>query len=187
MANKYLSRKFTLRELILLAVLLVILLIGLYFWLVFYPIQDRQTQLEEDRAELALQIQVAEQREANYDRMSKELEDILKLPENERTFMPKYQNDEALYAQFDVIFAGITNRTITNTGNTLLEDDGIYSRTFTFNFRCDSFDQAKEILIALTHTPYRSLMNGLTISPSNGSVADDSVTVNTTVIFYELA
>ena len=44
MANKYLKRRFTLREKILLVVLLVVLLVGLYFGLVFYPIQSRSSK-----------------------------------------------------------------------------------------------------------------------------------------------
>ena len=64
MANsKYLKRRFSLREIIFMIILVAVLFFGLYFWLVYYPIQDRIAEFNAKKDELQLAIDVDKARE----------------------------------------------------------------------------------------------------------------------------
>lgn len=195
MANKYLKRKFTMREIILMIVLLGVLFLGMYFWLVYYPVRDRLAEVEAEQEELQLQIDVASARETIYDHMTKELETIMQLPEEKRTKMPAYNNIKELVACFGDIFTGM-EPSIRYSTPTL--EDGVYSRSISFSFKIAGVDRenfasdylkAKDVLYKLSHTEYRSLMTDVTISPDpqTGDIENNSLSISCTVIFYELA
>lgn len=196
MANSRLKRRFTWREIILMIVLVVVLFFGLYFWLVYYPVRDRLAEVEAERQEVLYRKDIATAREAIYDRMQKELEEIMQIPEAERTYMPEYNDNKqqaVLQGKFFEIFTDIRP---TITYSTPTERDGVYSRSITFVFEISGVDsqhfdsdyfKVKDVLYKLTHTGFRCQMNALRISPKGGDVADDALTVNCTVVFYEIA
>lgn len=199
MARNFLKRRFTTREIILMLVLLAILFVGLYFWLVYYPINDKIAEVEKERDDLQLQLAVLHAREEQYDKWSKELEEIYKIPESDRTYMPEYNNVRALADEFGKIFQGL-EPSISYPSAILNEDETVYIRTVQFSFKIEGVDsphfatdykKARDVLDQLTHLEYRNLLTSLNISPSDrngeGNIYTDSLTISCTMIFYELA
>lgn len=182
MAN-FMTRRFTLREKILLGVFLVILLVGLYFFLVHYPVQNRLEEIEQEREEVQMRTDVAEVRKRLYDEMQAELDEIFSLPEDELTYMPKYDNLQELMIRFNTIFAGAEPRL--NFG-AISRNDGIVARPISFSFEAENYQSAKQILTDLTGTGYRCLMSNLTLSPREGDIQSSALIVSGTITFYEL-
>lgn len=183
MAN-VMTRRFTLREKVLLGLLIVILLIGLYFFLVHYPIENRLEEIASERDEVEMQIEIAEAREKIYNDMQEELQDIFTQPADEITYMPKYDNIQVLMSKFNEIFLDLEPRM---TFSSVIIENGIVTRPISFSFQAPSYEKAKEVLIELTGTGFRCLLSNITVSPSSGSIFSDSLTVSGTITFYELA
>ncbi len=192
MANKYLKRKFTLRESILLIILFVVLVLGLYFGLVYYPIASRTADLNQNLDDVQLQLTVAESLKKQYDDMKAELNTM-----DKTTVMPQYKNNEqqeTLRALFETIFSGVTNYRITY--NTSEPSDGVRTRTVGFIFTIDAsnagegqtvYQKVKELLASVMTTGYRCCMQNLSLSPDGGDLEKATqISVNCNVEFYEL-
>lgn len=184
MANsKYLKRRFSLREIIFMIILVAVLFFGLYFWLVYYPIQDRIAEFNAKKDELQLAIDVDKARETQYDKMKAELDEIMK--EEAPTRMPKFDNINNLTDKFAEIFADKNANEGINYNAPSLKD-GIYERTLQFTFKATGYEDAKGILLQLLGTGYRCLMSNLSFQP-DGNLNDGSVSVSTTITFYEVS
>lgn len=181
MAN-FMTRRFTLREKILLLIFILILLVGLYFFFVFYPVHNSLTEIDTEKQALEDRIMIQEARKGIYDDMKEELEEIFALPEDQITYMPDSDNRQDLMIKFHAIFEGI-EETI-NYGSANLSN-GIYSRTFSFSFNISSFEEAKRVVTELTRTGYRCLLNNISVSPSNSSdIEEGSLHISTSITFY---
>lgn len=193
MAKNYLDRRFTLREIVLLVILLLVVIVGLYFGLVYYPIQARTDELNTEREELQLRHDVAEARKAQYDQMKAALEEI-NAGEGQLTAMPLYDNNaqqEVLADCFTTIFAGLD---VNITYSTPTLSDGIYSRTIQFSFTVSEpgveasiYERTRSVLENLLHTGFRCLMTTLNLNPIGEDLLNGSISVSTTLVFYERA
>lgn len=183
MAN-FMTRRFTLRERILLIIFIVILLVGLYFFLVFYPIRNSLNEIAAEKEKYEERIQVAEIREDIYEMMEEELEEIFKLPEDQLTYMPEYDNIQDLMVKFNGIFTGLEPQI--SYGQATLRD-GIYSRSISFSFSISSFEEAKRVITELTKTGYRCLLNSISVLPSNSSdIKEGALRISGSITFYEI-
>lgn len=179
--SNFMKRRFTTREIILLLVFLVILLIGLYFFLVFYPTKKDLEEIKAKQEEVEGQIDIQEIRKGLYDDMQAELD---KLGEN-RSLIPDYDNIETLMIEFNRIFAEVEPQISYSVG---APNDGIIERRISFSFKAKDYKQAKSILTELNTIEYLSLMSNLTLSPSSGKdIATSELTVSGTMYFYERA
>lgn len=176
MAN-FMTHKFTTREKVLLIVLIVILLIGLYFLLVFYPVRREHARIAAELEDTESHIEVEKIVTQLYDEMKEDLETM-----NKETYMPKYDNFEELAFKLNEIFADVEE----DLRYSESESGGIVSRVINFSFEASGYQQAKQILKALVTTEYRSLLGNLTLSPKSGDVANNGLTVSGSITFYEV-
>lgn len=192
MANKFLKRRFTLREIAFLIVLLLVLFVGLYFLLVYYPIKDRVDALRIEQDVVDKEIADATVTKADYDAMQKELEEIYKLEESERTYMPDHSTArKTLTDEFGRIFGTIVPSINYDDQRTPAEDDTVYIRNVSITFEAESYDHARELLDKLMNigTPrIRSQMTRLYFGLSGGAshVQEGKLTVSCNILFYEL-
>lgn len=193
-SNKYLKRRFTLRETILLVVLLVVLLVGLYFGLVFYPIQSRTAEINESLAETEMKLDIQNGRKEVYDDMRQTLQDIEQ--SGDKTVMPQYGNDaqyEVLTAIFNTIFADMKAGIRSSISE---PEDGVRTRTVNFSFTvteqdiADSpsvYERTKALISELLTTGYRCSMSTLTLAGGSDNLPEStSITVTAVINFYEL-
>lgn len=192
--------KFTLRETILLILLFVILAVGLYFFLIFYPIQNRISEIETQREEVAFDNEIADARLIVYNRMQAEIAEIEKIPEDQRTRMYKYTPEEKeniLSLMYTVFGDNVQSLSYKENPN-----GKILEFVINFTFRLEEvtkvltdpetaatapYEQGKQILHALANTGRRSQISNLSISAANGDIATGGLTVSGTITFYELA
>lgn len=183
MRENLMTRKLSTREKLLLLALVLILLAGLYFYAVHYPVTDRLDEIELEWEDLLVAQAAADTRLQTYNDMKAELEEILAVPEDKITVMPAYSNRETLLLYFDKIFAG--------TGQILYFDDervnnGIVERTVRFSFNADSYAKARQVLTDLTvGSGFRCLLDSLAVSPAEGDVQTGALRVSGSVTFYE--
>lgn len=196
MANNYLKRRFTVRETVLLCILFAVLLLGLYFGLVFYPIQSRTADLNADLEQLASDRADADEDWNEYKRMKDE---IASLEESgDQTFMPENNNEtqlDVLTDRFNEILADVGGAQRFGNSVTRNEEEKIVIRTLSINFTVDEsstaenesvYQKTRATLYSLMTTGYRCAMRSLTLSP-DGSDLESSTSIGVSVVieFFE--
>lgn len=187
--NSFINRSFSRREKLLLLLLVLILIVGLYFYLVHYPVTSRLEEIDLETDDVLLQTDVANVRLGLYNDMKSELDEIFKMPEDELTVMPEYDNIQTLMNMFNVIFAG-TQQSL-SFDEVRINDNNVAERTVRFSFTAAGYDDARRVLSALTGTGYRCLMNSLSFSPTNyvgegtANVENAPLRVSGDITFYE--
>jgi len=203
-----LMRNFTRREKVLLLILALVALVGLYVLGVHNPVKKALAELEEEKADVELQIQVAQIRLSQYNDMKAELDEIFAMPKDEITVMPPYDNTEALMVEFNQIFGELEYDL---NFSEVVFNENVATRAVHFTFDAPSYEEARSIVEKLTHTGNRALMNTLNISPKEEDrdgqfsninlrpsrteqvedlgqgVRSGPQTVSGTITFYELA
>lgn len=200
-----LMRSFTKREKFLLLVLVFVLLAGLYVLGVHNPVKANLARLEGEKEEAELRLEVAQLKLGQYHEMKAELEEIFAQPADQLTVMPPYDNTKALMVQFNHIF-GELEYDLSFSQATF--NDNVATRAVQFTFDAPSYEEARIIIERLNRTGNRSLMNTLSIAPSNNgtggdggiftihigkggnqqrSIREGPQTVSGTITFYELA
>ena len=178
-----LMRRFTKREKIVMLILAIALVVGFYFLAIHYPVKTRLEEIALEKQDIEDQTVIAEAMLANYRKMKNELDEIFSLPEDEITVMPEYDNKQTLIYYFNTVFA----ETAPDLRFDNAKIDGrIASRSISFNFTADSYSSAEEILTLLTDTGFRCSMQNLTVSPTEGDLANNELRVSGNIVFYEL-
>ena len=178
-----LNRALTNREKGMLLALVIILIVGLYFYCVHFPVVNGMEEVERDTAAVETQLTAARAKAAEYADMQAELEEIFSKPTDQISILPPYSNIETLMRRLDVIFAG-TNPDF-SFGQASISDN-IASRNISFSCTANDYAAARRILRDVTTTGYRSLLNSFTFSPVEGELYTGPINVSGVITFYEL-
>lgn len=179
-----LNRSFTRREKNLLLVLILVLLVGLYFMAVHYPIVNRMEQIERDSEDTDVLLEAAEVKMAEYISMKKELEEILSQPEEDITVMPPYSNIKTLMRKLDDIFDGTSPDFTFGQANI---DDGIAARKINFTCTAADYQEARTLIRDMTGTGYRCLLDSFTMTPEGEDLYSGELNLSGVITFYEYA
>lgn len=169
----FMNRRFTLREKILMIVLVVVLFLGIYFLLVYYPIQNERNELEEQRQQLANDRIYWDARKQIYDNMQEGLKDIYATPVDERTEIPKFDGkssdfesmEDFLSIYFTEIFARLGNGynpdSVDGWNNSVDVPDtnGIKSKTLSIRFNVKGVGDEFTTSYAITKELIHDLLN----------------------------
>lgn len=177
-----LNRRFTRREKLLLLLLAFIGVVGLYFYMVHYPVTNRFAEIDAQRMDVADQYAVAQDRSASYKSMREELDEIAQMPQESVTVMPEYDNSQALIRCFNTIFAGVSPE-LDFSAREL--GGGVYERTVRFSFYARDYGDAREILSGLLSTGWRCQMTEVSLVPEEGDLETGLIRVTGTIMFYE--
>ena len=178
-----LMRSFTKREKGILLLLVVFLLAGLYFMVIHYPVTNRLEEIEERMLQVEDNTNLALVKAQEYNRMKKEMEEIFALPPEKVTVMPAYPNQSQLLYHYNMIFADL-NPDIRMSEAKI--EGNIASRNVSFSVTVGGFEEAKDFVGKLTGTGYRCLLQNLTVSPEEGDMERDAMTLSGNIVFYEL-
>ena len=195
--NKYLKRKFTTREIILLIVLFIVLFIGLYFALVYYPLRQSNNDLDKQLEEVDQKLVVAQALKSNYDKQKAALADF---KESGTAKMPKCTDEQqkVLYNHFVTVF-GAEDFARFSWSNPTEPDAGVRQRRVAISFTVTEanlsgnegetvYDRTILMLHGLMNSGFRCAMTGLSLSAGSDSLETaTSISVTTSITFYELA
>ena len=192
MANKYLKRRFTNREIILLIVLVVVLLVGLYFALVYYPLSNRNAELDEQLADIDSDLAIAQALKANYDLQKAAVEQY---KQSQTAKMPRCTDEQqkVLANHFFTVF-GSNNFANINWSNPTAPSEGVSERRVTVTFTVTEanltgaagetvFDRTITMLNGLLNSGFRCAMTNVSLSGGSDLSAATSISVVATIRF----
>jgi len=169
----------------LLLVFLVVLLIGVVYYLGFYtPLQNELTSIRNKSIDCDSQIVTASAKIGQMDEMQAELDEIFARPAEEITQIAPYDNKEVVLNQLYSILARTKDYSL-NFTDPDVQADGTVRRNISMSFRCDSYAAAKNVIQDLTDSQWRCLVNNLSISCEDGDMMKESVVVSATITFFE--
>lgn len=184
MSGSLMTRSFSRREKLFMLILVILGIVGLYFFLIHRPITQRMEEIDLEQEEVLLQRDVAQMRLDQYNAMKAELDRIFAQGTENVTVMPEFDNIENLMLEFNRIFAGTNERLSYDATRTV--SDHVIARTVRFSFSAESYDHARQVLTELTGTGYRCLLESVSLGPDNGDVFTGKLGVSGSITFYEI-
>lgn len=177
------KKKFTGREKIML-VFLVILLVGVVYYMGFYqPTQSEIAGIRQQISDADAQIAAASSKIASINAMQAELDEIFARPEDEITEIAPYDNAKAVMAQLNGILALSSEYNLSFQEPTV-QENGTVRRVISMSFSCEDYDTARSILESLSNCQWRCLVSNLSISGSE-DFTQGGVSVSATITFFE--
>ncbi|MDU7338255.1 MAG: hypothetical protein E7L17_09085 [Clostridium sp.] len=182
------KRPLSKRELVLLAVLVVVALFAGYFQLFLGPVESKKAQAQER----LVQAQDAEIEEAaklqQMQKMQSKLDKLNSSQEYLSTGIPNYDNIDNVIVQLDAILSAAGEYHLTFSNVTYGDD--MVLRPIQMSFTASNYAAAKQVLSNLYGCPYRCSLSKITVATSSddaaqGSIAKRKVTVTLTATFYE--
>ena len=178
---KILSRDFTIREKIIILVLLVLLLGLAYYQFVDKPVRSALETAASEKSALETELTAVKAKVAQLEKMKNEIDDITRTGAYAK--MPSYDNSKEVIALLNDVL-GSTGYSITFSNR--VQSGNMVRRNITLRFTADSRDTIKKVFKQLTGSDYRCLVGDMSISPSSSSGKSSSTyTVTATVTFYE--
>ncbi len=177
---KILSRDFTTTERILMLVLLVILLGLGYYQFIWRYTADQIQEANSARDAMEIELQAVDAKVAEYRAMQQELESI---EGSGITYsrMESYNNARAEIDLLNDIFSSADNYTVT-FANVTRQGDQI-RRECSLSFTAKNYSTARNMIVELSRSQYRCLVNSVQYSALSGS--EDGVSVSVRATFFE--
>ena len=186
-----LSRQFTRREKVLLAILAVLLLFALYYLAVHRPVTEALSRIQSESETVSVDLTVLEAKEQRMIQMQQELDEILSQPNVSE--IPKYDNLQQVMDFLNTVLSSASEYTLSFQGLQQPQDGGILRRTMQMTFTTPSYDAARSMIEQLQNCPYRCQLSDFSILPFSAdsqpqdaaSLLDGSVQASVTVTFFE--
>jgi len=177
---RLLSRDFTVKEKILLLVLVVILVGLVYYQFVDQPVRNSLELAASQKASLETELEAVRARITLLERMKNEIEDVTangtlkEMPSyNNSKNVNKLLNDVLGDMGYSIIFSNVSRQ-----GN-------LVRRNITLRFEAPSYGEVRRVLSALVGSDYRCLIGDVRCTSAYGTIVEDVVTVNASITFYE--
>ena len=179
---KVLSRDFTLKEKILIFVLLLILVALTYYRFVHVPCNEAIETARSEKEMYDTELLAVQKKEAQIRAMKEELDSLGELQATSR--MESYNNSKAELSLLNSVLESAYNYSISFASVTRSGDQ--IRRNFNLQFTTGSFDAAKQIISSLADSEYRCLVDDIrcALDTSNNS-SRGIITVNATATFFE--
>lgn len=184
------SRKFSLREKVLLLILALLLLVLLYFFSVEQTVSDSRMYTKIEMSSARSEIELLETKKKLLAKMEEELAEIKKNPN--APFIPDYDNLNLTMQFLNTVLDTADDYSMSFLELSMPEEDGhIVRRPLRLSFCSSSYKTASRIITDLQNSPYSCKLGDLTISPLGGgrdaakSIEEGSVQVELTMTFYE--
>ena len=183
---KFLSRDFTLKEKILLLVLLLLLFGLAYYRFVYVPCSEAISRAQSEQETLQTDLLVMLAKEGQLKNMQKELDELGELQQTSR--MESYNNAKAEISLLNGVLEAADSYSVTFSGVT--RDGAQIRRDFDLQFKTATFGDAKEIVKRLAESEYRCLLGDMKYttdyqrapqSQTSGGVVIGGVRYNTAV------
>jgi len=178
---KVLSRDFTVKERILI-LLLVLILLGLaYYQFIDQPVRSAIEQAHSEQAALETELTTAKAKLAQLERMQNEIDTVTALA----TFrpMPSYSNREAVNKLLNDVL-GTMNYSIAFSNTTRSGD--LVRRSVSLTFTAPDYRTMEQVFKALADAEFRCIVDNISCSSSGGDRYHPRVyNVSMTATFYE--
>lgn len=178
---------FSLREKILLTVLLLVGVVVLWYNFVFVPIQNQRLSLDSQIAAAQDEFTAAQTRTASLSSM-REVVEQYQAQGIQPVLLPNYDNTQNLMAYLNGVLGGTQGYSMSFDKPSLSEEDGTVHRSGTITFTSASYEDARSVIQAIAKGPYPCQIDALGITDGNVSGSQGSggvVNANLQVTFFE--
>lgn len=175
--------KLSLREFILVGILLVLLLGVCYYMLYYTPLQNDLQSIHNETSEVLSEIELASAKYASMSKMQAELDEIFSNGKDKVTEIAPYDNAKVVMSELNGILSQSLNYKL-SFADPVVEADGTVRRTVGMSFSCNGYDSAKRIISNLCNSRWRCLMKNISVSGED-NIVDNQVTCNATIVFFE--
>jgi hypothetical protein len=174
-----------------LLVFLVVLLVGVVYYLGYYqPYQTDMQSIQSRCDETDLEITTAQAKLDSMDAMQAELDEIFSQPEDQITEIAPYDNAKVVMSQLNSILAASEEYSL-SFKDPAIGDDGTVRRVVSMSFSCSDYASAKQIIENLSSSHWRCLITTVAVSTDeddaepDGSTMFGPISVQATLTFFE--
>lgn len=179
---KILTREFTLREKILLVILVLAIMILSYFQFFYFPMEDAIASARSEAENLQIELGVVEDKVLEMRAMKDELDSMME--DGTIARMESYNNAKSELAFLNDVLAP-TQEYVLSIADVTREGDQI-RRNISLQFSVNTYSEVEQILVQLENCPYRCIVRDVSVSSYEGGL--DSMTVikvSALATFYE--
>lgn len=175
-------KKMTVREKILLGILIVLILFCGYYFFFLEPVSNQIDYCISENLAVEDQILVADATAEKKKMMEAELEAIFSGEMGNVKELPAYDNSHNVMNQLSAIMAGTTQYDISFAS--VEEEDSTIRRSVTISYECPTYEEARNILTRIANSDYRCIYKDLYI---NSNEYKDVVSYNVVadIVFFE--
>ena len=177
------NRELTLREKVLLLILIVLVMVLGYFRLLYEPVSDRIARCREDTAQEQLALEQNAVRLAQMEKMEQALADIRAAGGSKA--IPRFNNSEALLRELRGLLAG-TGEYSLDFGDGTTQQGYIVLRPVSMTYRTSTYEQSRAIIDRLSASDNINRISDLSIRRDERSGGQGYQTV-LTVTYFEVA
>ena len=178
---KFLSRGFSIKEKVLILVLLLVLLGLAYYEFVDQPVRNSIDKAESEKDAYQVELSTINSQIAKYESMKNEIDSVS--GSGVYALMPSYNNSKTVNQLLNDVLGSlgytITFANVAPTGGNMVR------RNISIQFTAPDEDTVQDVLYKLTNCGYRCLIGDLSCAPSSSSSGSGYMSVSTTVTFYE--
>lgn len=174
------KRKLTPREWMLLIVLAVLVVGAAYVLLFRTPVLAARDDAIAETASCKEQTLALQDRLLEKQRMERELDKIFAESDNPLA-LPDYDNLQPVMRELNTVLSSAKNYSLSfaNVDNT----QSVVRREISVNFTCGGYNAAKNILQRLDDSPYRCMLNNVSITL--GQKDSEQVSVTASIVYFE--
>lgn len=181
------KKKLTLREQVLILILVIVLLLFGYVKLFLTPVMERQEAALQQIAQLQEEGEGEQKKLKEMKEMTETLAEIRQRVSYQFSEIPNYDNIDNVMVQLDGILSSA--RSYQLTFSNIESGELLVSRPINMTFVAANYGAAKKILTDLYQSPYRCALSEITVfsneNSAQGSIVSQQVSVSLTVTFYE--
>lgn len=184
---KILSRDFSIKEKLLMLVLLLLLVGLVYYQFVHKPVEESLAKAANEKAALEVEVTALETKVAQLEKMKAEIDDVTK----NGTFkiMPSYNNSNQVNTLLNDVL-GSLGYSITFSDVSQAKDSNQVRRNISLQFTAPDYETVEKVLARFSGSDFRCLIGDVRVAANtrSGSAAsgtERAYTVNCTLTFFE--
>ena len=185
---KVLSREFTTKEKVLIAILAAIILVLCYFWVVDFPVRNGIEEAKSQRQSLGVELDAVKTKIKGLEQMQSELDSLGS--SGRGGYMASYNNSKAEIAALNDILSDTKEYLV--SFDDLTREGDLVRRAFTIEFTTKGYSAAKKTILNLENSEYRCRIGDLScvVEDKDSSNVDlkkwkGDIKVSATATFYE--
>ena len=177
------NRELTLREKVLLLILIVLVMTLGYFKLLYEPVSDRIARYREDAAQEQLEIEQSAVKLAQMEKMEQALADIRAAGSKA---IPRFNNSEALLRELRGLLSATAEYSL-DFGDGTTQQGYIVLRPVSMTYRTSTYEQSRAIIDRLSASDNINRISDLSIRRDERSGGGQTYQTVLTVTYFEVA
>lgn len=179
------KRKITGREITMIVIMVLIIVTTVYYLFFYFPHNANMYNTRNEINLVDTDISKALIMTKKKKDMQKELEEILKQPQDQITEIARYDNKKQVLNMLYGILSKTKDYSL-SFQDPEVEENGTVRRHINMGFTADNYEGAKEVLKELAASKWRCIISNLSIN-GDPDMMQDVVTVSVDITFFEKA